>query len=257
MVATPQVGSSRSRALGGRADDSQDAALVGRKSHSRCCAGERQSSAHDCSRTGERRALQVPGQPLAAGTIAARIAHRIPGHAICGADWHCAKIICSMRILPGVFCRSTATAPLALNCYESDDPWPLGADQSGLSAFFAPTRNFFTGALSPGIEKQTTVKAFYSAAMLPRDKYKLWIFATVDGQVHLLDGVTDQTAARLGWGSDIAERAQRLRARLAGSGHGQRRRRRRHGQSFRDCGSRTGRCEPARGIQRWHHRALG
>jgi hypothetical protein len=105
--------------------------------------------------------------------------------------------------LPGVFCRSSATAPLALNCYESDDPWPLGTE-SGLSGFFAPTRNFFTGALSPGIEKQTTVKAFYSAAVLPRDKYKLWIFATIDGQVHLLDGVTDQTAERLGWGSDIA-----------------------------------------------------
>ena len=106
--------------------------------------------------------------------------------------------------LPGVFCRSSTITPLALNCYESDDPWPLGTDQSGLSAFFTPSRNFFTGALSPGIEKQTTVKAFYSAAVLPRDKYKLWIFATVDGQVHLLDGVTDQTAARVNWGSDIA-----------------------------------------------------
>jgi hypothetical protein len=106
--------------------------------------------------------------------------------------------------LPGVFCRSSTTAPLALNCYESDDPWPLGTDQSGLSAFFAPTRNFFTGALAPGIEKQTTVGPFYSTAMLPRDKYKLWIFSTVDGQVHLLDGISDQTAPHLGWGSDIA-----------------------------------------------------
>jgi hypothetical protein len=103
--------------------------------------------------------------------------------------------------LPGIFCRSSTTAPLALNCYESDDPWPLGA---GLSAFFAPTRNFFTGVLSPGIEKQTATNAFYSAAALPRDKYKLWIFTGVDGQIHLLDGVTDQTAARLNWGSDIA-----------------------------------------------------
>jgi len=106
--------------------------------------------------------------------------------------------------LPGTFCRSTAAAPLAVNCYESDDPWPLGTDQSGLSAFFASSRNFFTGALAPGINKQTTVKAFYSAAMLPRDKYKLWIFTTVDGQVHLLDGITDQISAKLEWGSDIA-----------------------------------------------------
>ncbi len=111
--------------------------------------------------------------------------------------------------LPGIFCRSTATAPLAVNCFESDDPWPLvtwplGAEPSGLSAFFASTRNFFTGALSPGIEKQTTAPAFYSAAALPRNKYTLWLFAAVDGRVHLLDGITDQTAARLGWGSDIA-----------------------------------------------------
>jgi hypothetical protein len=106
--------------------------------------------------------------------------------------------------LPGFFCRSSTTAPITLNCYESDDPWPLGTTDSGLSAFFAPSRNFFTGALSPGIEKQTTVNPFYSAAALPRDKYQLWIFAGADGQLHLLDGVRDQTAGKLDWGSDIA-----------------------------------------------------
>jgi hypothetical protein len=39
---------------------------------------------------------------------------------------------------------------------------------------------------------------------LPREKYTLWLFAAVDGRVHLLDGVADQTAGKLGWGSDIA-----------------------------------------------------
>jgi hypothetical protein len=106
--------------------------------------------------------------------------------------------------LPGIFCRSSTIAPLTLKCYESDDPWPLGTGESGLSAFFAPSRNFFTGALSPGIERQTTVGAFYSAAVLPRDKYKLWIFAGVDRQVHLLDGMRDQPVEKLDWGSDIA-----------------------------------------------------
>jgi len=105
--------------------------------------------------------------------------------------------------LPGVFCRSTATAPLGLNCRDSDDPWPIGAAEFGLSAFFGPARNFFTGALSPGVGKQTTTSAFYSAAPLPRDKYMLWVFAAVDGQVHLLDGITDQLAGKLDWGSDI------------------------------------------------------
>jgi len=127
--------------------------------------------------------------------------------------------------LPGVICRSTTAMPLTLNCRESDDPWPLvsGTLNGGtlsvfpsaglgsgastivpqLGAFFAPTRNFFTGALTPGVGKFTTVPKFYSAALLPRDKYTLWLFATTDGQVHIVDGVNDQ-AARLGWGGDLA-----------------------------------------------------
>ena len=72
-----------------------------------------------------------------------------------------------------------------------------------MGAFFASTRNFFTGALTPGVGKFTTVSKFYSAALLPREKYTLWLFAATDGQVHMVDGVSDQ-AARLGWGSDLA-----------------------------------------------------
>ncbi len=106
--------------------------------------------------------------------------------------------------LPGVLCRSSANAPLAIACQTSDDPWPLAPDPFNLSGFFSPSRNFFTGVLSPGVQKQTAVAPFYSAAPLPRDKYTLWIFSTLDGQLHLLDGMTDQTAARPGWGSDLA-----------------------------------------------------
>ena len=126
--------------------------------------------------------------------------------------------------MPGVSCASTSAMPLTLNCRQSDDPWPLagGTQNNGLSvfpstglangpstivpqmkAFFAPTRNFFTGALTPGVGKFVTVPKFYSAALLPRDKYTLWLFAATDGQVHMVDGVSDQTA-RLGWGSDLA-----------------------------------------------------
>jgi hypothetical protein len=106
--------------------------------------------------------------------------------------------------LPGVYCRSAATSTLTLNCYESDDPWPLGTDQFPLNGFFSHTRNFFTGALAPGVGKQTTAPAFYSAAPLPRDKYALWLIIAIDGQLHMLDGITDQTAGQPGWGSDIA-----------------------------------------------------
>lgn len=105
--------------------------------------------------------------------------------------------------LPGVFCQSTATVPLSLSCRDSDDPWPLGTGDVSLSAFFSPTRNFFTGVLVPGVGKQTTAPRFFAAAPIPREKYTLWLFSGLDSQVHLLDGITDQ-AVRLGWGSDVA-----------------------------------------------------
>lgn len=117
--------------------------------------------------------------------------------------------------LPGVSCHSAGGNLLSLNCRDSEDPWPLanefsasaGGSASGGTiapqfAFFAPTRNFFTGVLSPGLGK-ATVPSFYSAAALPRGKYTLWLFAATDGQVHMVDGVSDRIA-RLEWGSDLA-----------------------------------------------------
>src|SRR6185312_2259287 len=99
--------------------------------------------------------------------------------------------------LPGVFC--TSAAGVSLSCHASDDPWPLGIADLQLNAFFAPARNFFTGALTPGVGKQTSAPAFFSGAPLPRDRYTLWLFTTTDGQLHLLDGFTDQSAAT-DWG---------------------------------------------------------
>jgi hypothetical protein len=107
--------------------------------------------------------------------------------------------------LPGTFCRSSAAAPLTLACNDSDDPWPLTAEDNGVRAFFAPARNFFTGALSPGIGKVSDVPSFYSAAVLPRSNYTLWLLTAVDGSVHLIDGVSDQAIRGLRWGSDLAE----------------------------------------------------
>jgi hypothetical protein len=106
--------------------------------------------------------------------------------------------------LPGTFCRSSAAAPLTLACNDSDDPWPLTADDNGVRAFFASARNFFTGALSPGIGKVSDVPSFYSAAALPRSNYTLWLLTAVDGSVHLIDGVSDQAIRGLRWGSDLA-----------------------------------------------------
>jgi hypothetical protein len=106
--------------------------------------------------------------------------------------------------LPATVCRSSAVAPLTLNCNESDDPWPLTPDDGSARAFFATARNFFTGALSPGIGKVSNVPSFYSAAALPRSSYTLWAFAAVDGSLHLVDGMTDQAIRGAKWGSDLA-----------------------------------------------------
>jgi hypothetical protein len=104
--------------------------------------------------------------------------------------------------LPGLACHSTNSAPIAMSCSPSEDPWPMQAQ--GLSAFFSPARNFFTGALVPGIGKQSSAAPFYSAAAIPRANYSLWVFAGLDGQVHLLDGINQQILGKIHWGSNVA-----------------------------------------------------
>jgi hypothetical protein len=111
--------------------------------------------------------------------------------------------------LPGTLCRSSATAPLTLSCTDTDDPWPLAADDNSVRGFYAAARNFFTGAISPAIGKISNVPAFYSVAVLPRANYPLWVFTAVDGSVHLVDGITDQRVRGMSdgkdhWGSDLA-----------------------------------------------------
>jgi hypothetical protein len=108
--------------------------------------------------------------------------------------------------LPGTFCRtnSSAAAPLTLTCNDSDDPWPVTPDDDSVRAFYAPARNFFTGALSPGIGKVSNVPSFYSVAALPRSSYTLWALTAVDGSLYLVDGMTDQLIRGVKWGSDLA-----------------------------------------------------
>lgn len=106
--------------------------------------------------------------------------------------------------LPGLVCHSRANSPLAMDCADSDDPWPLQTTDSGLSAFFSPVRNFFPGALVPGIGKQRSAPQFYSAAAIPKANYTLWIFTGTDGQIYLLDGINQQAMPKIHWGSDLA-----------------------------------------------------
>ena len=106
--------------------------------------------------------------------------------------------------LPGYVCHSVNSSPISLSCSRSDDPWPLGSADSGISAFFAPQKNFFTGALVPGISRQKSAPAFYTFAAIPRSNYTLWLFAGVDDQFYFLDGINQQVAGKIHWGSDIA-----------------------------------------------------
>lgn len=107
--------------------------------------------------------------------------------------------------LPGIHCRSPASAAPAMTCSDSDEPWPLAADFAILNAPFTASRNYFSGALSPPVGRLTTAPAFYSTAPVVRDQNTWWLLAAVDGgQVHLLDGATDQVVDKSGWGSEIA-----------------------------------------------------
>ena len=126
--------------------------------------------------------------------------------------------------LPGVRCHVNITGAPLMACRGSDDPWPLvsgtmnlnspvfpsagsstttSAAVPALAGFFASTRNYFTGVLSPAVGKFGTVAKFYTAAFVPREKYTLWLFASTDGKVHLVDGMNDQRSS-FEWGSDIA-----------------------------------------------------
>ncbi|ABF40732.1 hypothetical protein Acid345_1731 [Candidatus Koribacter versatilis Ellin345] len=103
--------------------------------------------------------------------------------------------------LPGVICSSNAATPITVNCHESDDPWPLGSQK----ALFNSARDFFTGALFPGIGKP--VSPFFTGGELPRSNYTLWIFTGVDGVVRESDGMNERRVPGSisgDWGSDLA-----------------------------------------------------
>jgi hypothetical protein len=104
--------------------------------------------------------------------------------------------------LPGVSCQISIDAAVIMNCRERNDPWPVSSFVP-VGAFFAPARNFFTGALTPAIGNQTSVSKFYSATPATRQNSTVWLTAAVEGNVHLLDGSTEQTLS-VHWGSNLA-----------------------------------------------------
>jgi hypothetical protein len=102
--------------------------------------------------------------------------------------------------LPGTRCGGSISPP-ALECRESDDPWPV---DSGLVAFFSPRRNFFSGLLS-GQNAGASVVPFFSGAAWQNGDQRMWLFTGTDGRTRLFQNDLASPAATYnGWGSSVA-----------------------------------------------------
>jgi hypothetical protein len=108
--------------------------------------------------------------------------------------------------LPGVLCRSQGAGVPVLSCHEIAEAWPLVSRSPNpalaLQGTYETGRNFFSGAVTPSLGKLVTVPPFYSAAVVVRERSSVWLFAGVDRQVHVVDGLDDRSLM-VNWGSDI------------------------------------------------------
>jgi len=104
--------------------------------------------------------------------------------------------------LPGAVCTSAKAGEgwsMAVTCSNSDDPWPLGSQKG----FYNSEKNFFTGVVVPGFGLKLT--PFYSAAELVRTGSTAFLFADVNGAVHVVEsGSHKLLIGAQDWGSDIA-----------------------------------------------------
>lgn len=101
--------------------------------------------------------------------------------------------------LPGLHCNGVATSTISIVCRESDDPWPLSADRR-LLAFYAASRNYFTGVLSGPANQTGNADPFYSAAILNNGA----IYAGIDGRARLAFSGQPASIIPYSWGSSVA-----------------------------------------------------
>jgi hypothetical protein len=102
--------------------------------------------------------------------------------------------------LPGTRCSGNISPP-ALECRESDDPWPV---DSGLIAFFSSRRNFFSGLLA-GQSAGASVVPFFSGAAWQNGDQRIWFFTGTDGRARLFQNdLSSPVATYNGWGSAVA-----------------------------------------------------
>ena len=106
-----------------------------------------------------------------------------------------------VAFLPGTLCTGSVSQP-QLQCHASEDPWPLDSGQ--LSAFFASSRDFFTGVLA-GQNAGTSVLPFFSAATWQSNNTRSTLFTGNDGRARLyLNNLSSPAATFNDWGSDAA-----------------------------------------------------
>ncbi len=106
--------------------------------------------------------------------------------------------------LPGVHCEGSTQPQLVAKCSESDDPWPLGSNADGQRAIFNSSRDYFTGAVVPGLGSITKLPPFYSAALIRDQAPRVWLFSLLDGSTRLVNAGGGTLDLSAGWGSDLA-----------------------------------------------------
>lgn len=106
--------------------------------------------------------------------------------------------------LPGVQCTGSTQPHLLTLCKENDNNWPLGSNADGLMAVFDWSRDYFTGALVPGLGTLTKLPPFYSAAAIQERGTTIWLFTLVDGGTRLVSAKGETLGVISGSGSELA-----------------------------------------------------
>ncbi|HSZ18076.1 MAG TPA: hypothetical protein VK764_13315 [Terracidiphilus sp.] len=111
--------------------------------------------------------------------------------------------------LAGAQCMgSLAAGDWTVSCHPSDDPWPVNSAQNanrapGLSAFYNPARNYFTGVVTPNLG--VDLPRFYASAWIPRSSGTVaYMVGGIDGKVQILENAAlKPIAGTRDWGSDF------------------------------------------------------
>jgi hypothetical protein len=105
--------------------------------------------------------------------------------------------------LAGAQCAGSS-GDWAVSCNAGDDPWPIAsAGSTTLSAFYNPSRNFFTGIVTPALNVE--LPRFYASAWMPRAAGGVGLLVGgIDGKVQLVEnGALKSVAGTRDWGSDF------------------------------------------------------